>query len=132
MNVTTQLKLLINLARIDGDVDSKEHRYILNIGKANGATEQEVEQLMTQSHEVIILQNLSDDQRFELIFNLVQLMKIDERLFENEIKYCSQMAARLGYRQLVMLDLMMNVKSIEMEQGEIDSLRKLTAKYLTK
>ncbi len=132
MNITTQLKLLINLARIDGEVDDKEHLYILNIGKANGATEQEVDQLMTQSHEVIIPQHLTADQRFELIFNLVQLMKIDERLFENEIKYCSQMAAKLGYRQLVMLDLMMNVTSVMMEQGEIDSLRKLTAKYLNK
>ncbi len=130
MSINTNLKLLVNLARIDGDVDLKELKYIKNIGSANGVSEAELDLLISQSHNILIPQNLTEEQRFDCLFNLVQLMKIDERLFENEMKYCSQIAYKLGYDQGVMFELMLNVTSATMEKDEIDNLRKSTIKHL--
>ena len=130
MSIDTNLKLLINLARIDGDVDPKELEHIKNIALASGISKAELDLLVSQSHNVLIPQNLTDEQRFECIFNLVQLMKIDERLFENEMKYCSQIAYKLGYNQSVMFELMLNVKTVKMEKSEIDNLRRSTIKHL--
>jgi len=130
MSIDTNLKLLINLARIDGDVDPKELEHIKNIALASGISKAELDLLVSQSHNVLIPQNLTDEQRFECIFNLVQLMKIDERLFENEMKYCSQIAYKLGYNQSVMFELMLNVKTVTMEKSEIDNLRRSTIKHL--
>jgi hypothetical protein len=58
-------------------------------------------------------------------------MKIDERLYQDEIRYCSKVAAKLGYDEAVMFELMLHVRAI-MEKNEMDSLKKLTEKYLSK
>ena len=130
MSVIPQLKLLVNLARIDGEVDEKENRYIVNIAKANGVAENEATELLANSHEIIIPENFTEEQRFESIFNLVQLMKIDEKLFENEIRYCSKVASKLGYDQGVMFELMLNVKNSMMDKQEVENLKQQTRKYL--
>jgi len=131
MSVIGQLKLLVNLALIDQAVADREKQYITNIGIANGLSEQDVEYLINQKHEAIVPNDLADDQKFDYLFSLVQLMKIDERLYKNEIKYCAQVAAKLGYQQDVMFELMLKVNTI-MKKGEIDSLRKLISTYLVK
>ena len=131
MIVLEQLKLLVNLSRIDGDMSSQERSYITSIGKAHGFPESSVETLFYGSHDTIIPKDLSPDQRFNYIFNLVQLMKLDERLYEDEIKFCTGIATRLGYQSQVMFELLLKVKSETMDQKEIDSLKELAAKYLT-
>jgi hypothetical protein len=124
-----QLKLLINLARIDGDVADKEKKYITNIGLANGIPIEDISPLFAVDHDIIIPSNLSNDERFNYIFSLVQLMKIDERLYKEEIRYCSKVAANLGYDQSVTFELMLHVRGV-MEANEMQSLKQLTAKYL--
>jgi len=75
-----KLKLLINLAKVDGEVADKEKTFITTIGLANHIPLSEISPLFNNNHQVIIPANLTDDQRFDYIFSLVQLMKIDERL----------------------------------------------------
>jgi hypothetical protein len=129
--VINQLKLLISLARIDGAVGEREEKYILNIGTANGHSVEQIRPLFLKSYDVIVPDDLTDDQRFNYIFSLVELMKIDERLYKDEIRFCSKVAARLGYEETVMFDLMLHVKEA-MGHNEKESLKKLTAKYLGK
>ena len=124
-----QLKLLINLARIDGEVVEKEIKYITNIGLANGIPIADINSLINQTHESIAPENMNEQERFDFILNLVQLMKIDERLYQEEIQFCSKMASRLGYDHNVIFDLMLHVRSA-MEANELDALKKLTSKYL--
>jgi hypothetical protein len=126
-----QLKLLISLARIDGEVAEKERNYIFNIGRANGLAEIVVEPLFEKSHAFVVPDDLTNAQKFEYIFSLVQLMKIDERLYKDEIRYCSKVAARLGYDEAVMFELMLHVRSV-MEDNELEALKTLTEKYLSK
>jgi hypothetical protein len=126
-----QLKLLINLAQIDGEVGEKERNYIFNIGRANGEAEVVVEPLFGMSHALIVPDDLDNAQKFDYIFSLVQLMKIDERLYQEEIRFCSKVAAKLGYDEAVMFELMLHVRSA-MGANEMDSLKKLTEKYLSK
>jgi len=130
MIVLEQLKLLVNLARIDGDMAGKEREYIITIGKAHGFPESSVETLFYSSHESIIPTELTSDQRFNYLFNLVKLMKLDERLYEEEIKFCAGIATKLGYQSQVMFELLLKVKSEDMDQKEIDSLKAMTAKHL--
>jgi hypothetical protein len=131
MALLEQLKLLVNLARIDGDMAEREKTYIINIGKANGFPESSVATLFYQSHEIILPDNLTDSQRFDYIFSLIQLMKIDERLYQEEIKFCSKIAARLGYAQDVLFELMLKVKST-VDDHERKALQELTQQYLKK
>jgi hypothetical protein len=130
MAVLAQMKLLINLAQIDGKVADRERNYIINIGRANGIYPDEVVPMFEQRHSLIVPDNLSVDDKFNYIFSLVQLMKIDERMYKEEIMFCSQIASSLGYDQQVMFDLMLHVKSAPMAPDEMEALRVLTLKYL--
>jgi hypothetical protein len=131
MSALSQLKLLVNLALIDDEVTDREKKFITNIGLANGLTEHDVAYLFNQNHDVIVPKGLTDDQKFDYLFSLVQLMKIDERLYKEEIKYCSHVASKLGYKQEVMFELMLKV-SVTMKKAEIDSLRQLVSTFLIK
>ncbi|MBP9924798.1 MAG: hypothetical protein KBF45_02325 [Cyclobacteriaceae bacterium] len=131
MIVLEQLKLLVNLACMDGDLAILERNYIITIGKAHGFPESSVETLFYSTHDVIIPGNLTADQKFDYIFSLVQLMKIDERLYENEIKFCANVASKLGYQPQVMFELLLRIKSNEMSAEEKNSLKALTSKFLT-
>lgn len=124
-----KLKLLINLAHVDGGVGEKEEKYIYNIGAANGVPAETIKPLLASSHDVIVPNDLNNDQKFDYLISLVQLMKIDERLYVEEIRFCSKVAARLGYKETVMFDLMLHVKEA-MGPNELENLKKLTAKYL--
>lgn len=130
MIVLEQLKLLVNLSRIDGEMAPQERTYITNIGMAHGFPESSVETLFYGNHEVFITTDLTNDQRFEYLFNLVQLMKLDARLYQEEIKYCATTASKLGYKPEVMFDMLTQVKSTEMDEREIKALKEIAAKYL--
>jgi uncharacterized tellurite resistance protein B-like protein len=127
----SQLKLLVNLARIDGDIAERERKYITTIGLANGVPMEDIVPLFDQDHDNVGLKHLNNQQRFDYIVSLVQLMKIDERLYQDEIKYCSEVASRLGYDQSVMFELMLHVRE-EMQRNELQVLKKITEKYLSK
>jgi hypothetical protein len=127
-----QMKLLISLAQIDGLVADRERNYIINIGRANGIYPDQVVPLFTQRHEVIIPKDLNNDQKFEYIFSLVQLMKIDERMYREEILFCSTIASNLGYDKEVMFELMLHVKSSTMKKEEVYELKEMVQKFLIK
>ena len=89
----------------------------------------QVTPLFTGNHDFVVPDNVSDKQRFDYIFSLVQLMKIDQRLYKDEIRYCARVASKLGYDQQIIFDLMLHVKEV-MGDNELEQLRQLTAKYL--
>ena len=130
MPALNQMKLLISLAQIDGTVAPRERNYIINIGRANSFYPDQVIPLFEQRHNLIIPQDLSADQKFEYLFSLVQLMKIDERMYREEIMFCSKIAATLGYDQQVMFELLLHVKSVSMTEEEMTELKTMVQKYL--
>ena len=130
MNDLSRMKLLINLAKVDGQVADKEKSYLINIGRANGIYPDEIYPLFTQNHDILIPQHMTDDQKFDLLLSLVQLMKLDERMYREEIVFCGEVATRLGYKKQVMFDLLAYVKSAGMESKELEDLKTLTQKFL--
>ena len=132
MDALEQMKLLINLAQIDGSVAQREKNYIVNIGRANGIYPDEVEPLFEKEIAIKVPRGLSDDDKFDCIYTLVQLMKIDERMYQEEIKFCSEIATRLGYDKQVMFELMLQVKSAGQSGAEKKALKDTVQKYLKK
>ena len=130
MAALPQMKLLINLAQIDGIVADRERNYIINIGRANGLYPDEVVPLFDQRHELIIPDDLTNDQKFNYIFSLIQLMKIDERMYREELLFCGKIATNLGYRSEVLFDLLLHVKSFQMTDSEMADLKAMVQKNL--
>ena len=132
MSALAQLKLLISLAQIDGKVAERERNFITSIGKSNDIGTDQIETLIEQRHALIVPADLTDDQKFEYLFSLVKLMKIDERMYKEEMLFCTKIAENLGYENQVMFELLLHVKAGAMEKDEIINLKEITQKHLKK
>lgn len=126
----SQMKLLISLAHIDGEVADRERNYIINIGRANGIYPDLIEPLLQEQHEMIVPTNLTPDKKFDIIFSLVQLVKIDERMYKEELQYCAAVATKLGYTKQVLFDLLLHVKTSAMPEADMQVLKTSIQKHL--
>ncbi len=109
--IKEQLNILINLAASDAKIGEKEAKIILMIGKANGLTSDEVNQMMKAPKPVGYLSSFTEDQRFENLYHLIQLMKADGQVFKSEIAFCENVADRLGYKKSVVAELSSRIYS---------------------
>ncbi len=107
------LSVLVQLARADGEVAEQELQLIKQIGQANGLPSEMVQAAIENpvSENDIDFEVLTNDERFEYIYSLVQLMKADGKLYQEEIRFTAQMAARLGYDEAVLFELITRVYS---------------------
>ncbi len=130
MLVLNQLKLLISLAQIDGVVAAREKNYIINIGRANNVYPDQIESLFERSHSIILPQDLTADEKFSYLISMVQVMKIDERMYKEELMFCRTIAATLGYQPQALAELLVRVTPHEMPDDEVEELKRLVQHYL--
>ncbi len=109
--IKEQLNVLINLAASDRTVGEKEAKIIHIIGKANGLSKDEVEAMLKKPQPIGDLSSLTEDQKFENLYHLIQLMKSDGHVFKSEIHFCEQMAEKLGYKKAVVGELASKIYS---------------------
>ena len=103
--IKEQLNVLINLAASDRNVGEKEAKTIQMIGKANGVPKEEVDEMMKKPQPIGDLSAFSEDQKFENLYHLIQLMKSDGQVFRSEIHFCEEIAEKLGYKKQVVSEL---------------------------
>ena len=116
MKIQEQLEALITLALIDNELSNIEKRSIYNLGKANELKEGEIDEIFTS---VLRRKELaapsvsigSDEEKFEFLYSIVQLMKIDKKVYLSEIKFCEEMALKLGYKSQLISELSAKVFS---------------------
>lgn len=109
--IKEQLNVLINLAASDRNVGEKEAKVIHLIGKANGLSKEEVETMMKTPKPIGDLSAFSEDQKFENLYHLIQIMKSDGQVFKSEIHFCEQIAEKLGYKKGVVGELSTRIYS---------------------
>jgi uncharacterized tellurite resistance protein B-like protein len=130
--IKEQLNVLINLAASDSKVAEKEAKVIHMIGKANGLSREEVEKMMKSPQPIGDLSTLADDQKFENLYYLIQLMKSDGQVFKSEIHFCEQIAERLGYKKGVVAELSARIYSDPTITADRKMLMDRASKFLRK
>lgn len=122
--------MLVQLARVDGVVVQEEIDLIKKIGKANGMSSEEISECFEDPSYIEISDSLSDDLRYDYMYNIVQLMKIDGRLYKEEIKYCARIASKLGYEEDVLREMMLKIYSDPHISTDKESLKAKIQTYL--
>lgn len=89
------------LAKIDGHVDPAEMSYIISIGTKHGMKEDEVRSLISASKKIEPQLPTNDSERFDQIYDLVEMMLADGIVDENEMEFCVNMASRLGFKKAI-------------------------------
>ncbi|MDW3195157.1 MAG: TerB family tellurite resistance protein [Cytophagales bacterium] len=131
MSSIDQLHVLVQLAKVDGVVVQDEIDLIKQIGEAHGLSSEEISACFDDpDSEISDLSDIADDEKYEYIYNLVQLMKIDGRLYKEEINFCSKLAGKLGYDEAVLLELMVKIYSDPDITTDKDSLKSTIQKFL--
>jgi hypothetical protein len=130
MSIKTQLLALINLAHIDDEFDENEKNLIYVLGKANGVPEADIDKMITNPNTDFSIDTLTDDDKFEMLYNVVQLMKIDREVYLSEIKYCEDLAVKLGYKKSVISELSSKIYSDPSITSDRDALRAAIKKHI--
>lgn len=124
------LNILVQLAEVDGIVVQEEVDLIYEVGRANGLTDEEIASCFDEEEPIGDLSDLSDDEKYDLIYSIVQLMKIDGKLYNEEIKFCARMSAKLGYEEDVLFELMLKIYADPDLCADKATLKKHIQEYL--
>ena len=124
MDTLNRLRTLIGLAAADGQLAEKERQYVLSIGLANHLLVAEILPLFTPEGNENVNHPVLDKE--QTLLELVQLMKIDEKIYGPEMRYCAQVASRLGFREAAVLELMLHARELAEDPA---ALKKALKKY---
>jgi len=127
--IKAQLSTLIELAKIDGEFDGQEKLHILMLGRANGLSEIEIKDIVKNPVPMPDVNLLSSDDKFDYLFNIIQLMKIDQEVYKSEIHHCEKLAGKLGFKTKVVSAISYQVYSDPSISADIEALKKAVRKY---
>ncbi|MEM9859059.1 MAG: TerB family tellurite resistance protein [Bacteroidota bacterium] len=101
MDIVTrkQLNILIQLAEADKHFSPLERQRIFDIAKKRKFPQEEVKELIRNPEPIGTLGALSEGQRFDYLYNLIDLMLADKKIFENELLFCKDIAIKLGFKK---------------------------------
>lgn len=134
MDFSTQMSLLIQLSLVDGNISQKEQDMIYGIGRSNGMEDAEVEKILHQHlrnsrHELPDMTHLTEDDKILYLYNIIRLMKADKEVYLTEIRFCENIADKLGFRKKVVGELSSKVFSDGTVNADIEFLREVVSKY---
>ncbi len=134
-NFQAHVRMLVRLALSDQNFSNVERGLILSIGKAHSVKEEELnriieEELSKEAVPNIEFQALTFDERFEYLYDIIQLMKIDNEVYLSEIRYCQEMAQKLGFDKKVVKKLSARIYGDPAITSDRELLKKEARKYL--
>jgi uncharacterized tellurite resistance protein B-like protein len=101
MDIVTkkQLNILIQLAEADKHFAKIERELIFKIARERRFPEEEVLELIRNPEPIDSLGALSLDQKFEYLMSSIELVYIDQNVFESEIIFTKNIAIKLGFKK---------------------------------
>jgi uncharacterized membrane protein YebE (DUF533 family) len=129
-NKKAELNILINLAASDSTIEEKESKLIRMVGQANGLTKEEVDAMIKNPSPIGDISALTSDEKFEHLYYLIQMMKMDGQVFKSEITFCEKIAEKMGYKKGIVAELSQNIYSDPSITADRDMLRKKAEKFI--
>ena len=101
MDIVTkkQLNILIQLAEADKHFAKVEREMIFKIAKDRKFPEKEVMDLIKNPEPIDSLGALSSEQKFDYLNSCIELVFVDQNVFESEIIFCKNIAIKLGFKK---------------------------------
>lgn len=127
-----ELSLMIQLAITDNRLAEKEERLIFNLGRSHGISDDEIRDLIKNPVPIGPIEALSDDEKFQYLYLVIQMMKVDGQIFKSEIEYCKSLAEKLGFKKGVVAELSSRIYSDPAITADRDELKKSAYKFLIK
>ena len=100
-SLKNHLRNLVALSSVDGNIDDSEKEILIRIGTRKGIKKSDIDKMIENPGHTNFVPATSDDERFEQIYDLVELMLADGIAEDTELHFCVEMAGKLGFRKAV-------------------------------
>jgi len=103
MDIVTKKKLniLIQLAEADKHFAKSEREMIFKIARDRQFPIDEVDSLIRNPEPIDTLGALSIDQKFDYLISCIDLIFVDQKIFESELIFARGIAIKLGFKKNV-------------------------------
>lgn len=133
-NFENHLNSLIQLAISDQSFSDVERDMIYTIGKVHRFSDDDIKDMieanLRKGAEVNVeFSALTFDEKFEYLYNIIQLMKIDRQVYLSEIRYCEELAVKLGFKKQVVNQLSPQIYADPTITSDHDALKKKARKF---
>jgi uncharacterized membrane protein YebE (DUF533 family) len=129
--IQQRISALIELAKIDGSFDDTEKSLIMRIGKSNGMSESEIQQIIFGKNEDVNWEILEEDEKFDLLYDAILVMKVDGQILDEEVTYCQMLARKLGFDLRVVMELYADIHPSVKVSGLKEKLRRKVSTWQT-
>jgi uncharacterized tellurite resistance protein B-like protein len=125
------IRTLLHLAQVDGSVSGSELALIYKIAIEKRLPMFELEQLIRNPpQEKEELNKLTKEERFEYIYAIILMAKMDAKLDHRELELCQSYAESLGFEPQVIPELLEIIESDDQLSGNKEVLREAALKFL--
>jgi uncharacterized tellurite resistance protein B-like protein len=128
--IKNHIKNLVSLSSADGVIDESEKEILIRIGTKKGLNRNEIQKIIDNPGNADFLPATSDDERFEQIYDLVELMLADGVAEDNELHFCVEMAEKLGFRKTVVTVLIRKITLSLLEGLDKETIKKEVRAFL--
>ena len=129
MEAREHISILVHMSLNKPEDLHKRREYLYAIGRSKDLTDNEVDYLIEFPDSVPNLETLTEEDTFECLYTCVQFMKYNKKIRRKEVKYCEEIAIRLGYSPQVILELSAFIYSDPSLSVNPEFLKKLTIVY---
>ncbi len=121
MDIVTKKKLniLIQLAEADKHFAKTEREMIYKIARERNFPEETVNELIRNPEPIETLGALSQSQKLDYLISSIELVFVDQKVFESEILFTKNIAIKLGFKKNV-VDYLIDY----FEKTPLDELKK--------
>ena len=116
--------MLVILALEDGNFHPREEKFIRDIARANCISEEILSQIIADRAPIGDLSSLTYDDKFEMLYNLLVMMKVDRVVMDKEIMFIQKIAFNLGFQLSAIMELYPHVHANVRDTQKLKVLRK--------
>jgi uncharacterized tellurite resistance protein B-like protein len=123
----SHMKNLIEMAAADGNFMDVEYDLLKSIAKQNGISENKLIEIRKNPMGIKFEVPKESEERFKQLYDLVQMMSIDNEVHPDEAKLCNLFAIRFGYQREHVKDLIEVIRSnIKNGQNATETMKRVS------
>ena len=120
----SHMKNLIEMAMADGRFDDSEEKFLLKLASKHGVSKKKIEEIRNNEMEVEFVLPSNEKEKFNQLFELVNMMVIDQHIDHSELRLCVMLARKFGYTDDKVEELVDSIASNITNGHTLDETRK--------
>ena len=109
----SHMKNLLEMAMVVSHFDDYEYQLLKKLAKKYKVSEKEFKKIQENPAEVKFVLPVDEKEKFELFYELIHMMTIDGKIYDEEVNLCIIFAKKFGYKnqQELVYALTQNIKN---------------------